>query len=58
MKIEIELFEGDFKYRDIEIWAYEEDGCYYRIDKDTIGFVKLSDAIQYIDDKLGDINDN
>lgn len=58
MKIEIELTpEGDFKYKGVEIWAYEEDGCFYRINEYGENFIKLSDAILYIDEKLGNKHD-
>lgn len=56
MKIEIELFEGDFKYKGVEIWAYESDGYYYRINNTKLEgyFLKLSDAIKFIDEELGE----
>ena len=54
MKIEIELFDDDFEYKGVEIWAYESDGCYYRVHKYDKGFVRLVDAIKFIDEKLGE----
>lgn len=59
MNIEIELTrEGDFKYKGVEVWAYEEDGCYYRVNEFNENFIKLSDAIDFIDKKLDDKNDH
>jgi len=52
MKIEIELTDGDFKYKGFEIWAYEEEGTYYRIDRLNEKFAKLSDAISFIDNHI------
>lgn len=58
MKIEIELTrEGDFKYKGVEVWAYEEDGGYYRVNEFNRNFIKLSHAIDFIDEKLGVKND-
>lgn len=51
MKIEIELHGSDFKYKGIEIWAYELDGSFYRIDSFNKNFIKLSAAIKFIDER-------
>lgn len=57
IKIEIELHEGDFKYKDVEIWAYGGDGTYYMLPKSNVKFVNLIDAIRHIDENIGDKND-
>ena len=57
MKIEIELHEGDFKYKGVEVWAYEESGTYYKINKYDENFVNLSDAIKFIDRNIEVLND-
>ena len=49
MKIEIELHEGDFKYKGVEVWAYEESGAYYKINKYDANFVNRSDGIMFIE---------
>lgn len=57
MKIEIELHEGDFKYKGVEVWAYEESGSYYKINKYDENFMNLSDAIKFIDRNIEVLND-
>lgn len=58
MKIEIELHEGDFKYKGVEVWAYEGSGTYYRINKYHESFVDLLDAIKFIDRSIEALDEN